>query len=254
MVLTIDIGNTNITLGGYFANGELSFQSRMATDTRLEADQYALQVSSILQLYGVGETIDGVALSSVVPALTAVLVRAMQHITAAKPMVLSTAVPCGVAIDIENPAELGGDLLAGAIAVLGTWDLPAVIVDMGTATKITALDKGGVLRGVAIAPGLFLSMNTLVKGASLLHGISLVPPKAAIGRNTAESLRSGILYGNAAMLDGMVERFSAEMGGAATVVATGGASQTVLPYCKTKMTYCGTLVLDGLYRAHKMNC
>ena len=250
MFLAIDIGNSNIVIGGY-VGGKIVFTSRFATDARLEADQYAVQIQNLLALYGVAaQRIEGTAISSVVPGLTPVLARALRHLVPEEPVLLTAARAGDITIDIEHPPELGSDLLASAIAVGATRALPAVIVDMGTATKIIALDKGKVLRGVAIAPGLFLSVNTLVSGASLLQGVSMGRPAAAIGRNTAESLRSGVVYGNAAMLDGMVKRFADEMGGVASVVATGGAAHLVVPHCETDMEFCETLVLDGLYLAY----
>lgn len=251
MVLTIDIGNSNTVLGGY-KNGHIQFLARIATNRQQEADQYALELRGILELYHLGsETIEGVIISSVVPAITPLLLQALTHFTTAKPQVLSLADAGEIKIGIEHPEELGMDILASALAVYGNYPLPAAIIDMGTATKISALDAGGTLRGVSIAPGVFVSLNALVGGTSLLKGIALNVPPAAIGRNTVQSMQSGLLLGTADMLDGLLDRFAAEMGGLATVVATGGAAQLILPHCRHKIEYVDTLLLDGLYGVYQ---
>ncbi|MDL2323858.1 type III pantothenate kinase [Ruminococcaceae bacterium OttesenSCG-928-A16] len=255
MVLTIDVGNSNIVLGGY-QNDKICFLARIATNRHLEADQYALELRGILELYGVEQkSIKGIAISSVVPVVTPLLVQALAHFTNAKPLVLCLANAGNLRIDIEQPEELGMDLLASALATYHSYPLPAAIIDMGTATKITALDADGVLRGVSIAPGLFVSLEALVGGASLLKGIALNAPNtpAAIGRNTAKSMQSGLLLGTADMLDGLLDRFAAEMGPLATIVATGGGAPLVIAHCRHKIDFVDTLLLDGLYWAYRQN-
>lgn len=250
MILAIDIGNSNIVLGGYI-QGKIRFSARLATSHYLEADQYATQLYGILELYGAHKQhIEGVVLSSVVPGVTPKVVRAMTHFTSAQPMLLSLAHAGRVTVDIENPAELGMDILASAIAVCYSMPLPAVIIDMGTATKLTALDRDCRLRGVCISPGLFVSMEALVGSASLLRGIALEAPPAAIGRNSAQSMQSGLVLGTAAMLDGMIEHFKNEMEGIETFVATGGAAPIIIPHCRNNIQYSDTLLLDGLYQAY----
>lgn len=247
MLLVVDVGNSNIVMGGYQA-GRLRFTTRLATDIGLEADQYAVQLRAILQLYGVEqETIEQVYISSVVPAITPVLLRALAHFSGAVPHLISHKDAGDITVDIERPTELGVDILVSAIAVRHSRPLPAVIIDMGTATKITALDADKKLLGVAISPGLFVSLDALVRRASALGGISLEAPEAAIGRNTSQSMKSGVVLGTAAMLDGMIDRFEAEMGGLATVVATGGGAPVVVPHCRHQVEYSNTLLLEGLY-------
>lgn len=250
MILTIDIGNSNIVLGGY-EEGTLRFMARMATSHHLEADQYAVQLGGILSLYGVsGQAVSGVIISSVVPGVTGVVARALGHFTNEAPHILSLADAGPIRVDIDNPGELGMDILASALAVHNTCPLPAVIIDMGTATKLTALTADAVLPGVSISPGLFVSLEALVGSTSLLRGISLDAPPAAIGRNTSASMQSGIVLGNAAMLDGMIERFEAEIGPAATIVATGGAAPLVIPHCRRSIQFSDSLLLDGLLLAY----
>ena len=222
MVLTIDIGNTNIVLGGY-ENGALGFCTRISTDKSLEADQYALELSGILNLYKVaGENIEGAIISSVVPQITDTVARALRMFAGVEPLKLTQELPTGVGVNIDTPSELGADLLAGAIAAKALYPLPAIVIDMGTATKITAVDEQGTVQGVSIMPGVFISLDALVNGTSLLKGIATNAPVRAIGKNTVESMQSGVVFGAASMLDGMVERFEAELGPAKTLVATGG--------------------------------
>ncbi len=250
MVLAVDVGNSNIVLGGY-RDGKVAFLSRVATNQLLEADQYAVLYKDILALYGAeGDQIEGVILSSVVPGLTPKLLRAFAHITNVKPRLLTLADKGSLRI-VDDSTELGMDLLASAIAAYHSCPLPVVVVDMGTATKLTAIDDDHILRGVAIAPGLYVSLDALLSHASLLSGVPLdEAPTEAIGRNSSDSIRSGVIFGAASMLDGMIDRFEQELGGPATVVATGGAAHLVVPHCRHDIELRDTLLLDGLYHAY----
>ncbi len=250
MVLTIDIGNSNIVLGG-FEDDHIFFTSRLATNFKLEADQLAVELAGVFHLYGVNASrIHAVVISSVVPSLTPILRQALAHFTSVAPLHLSLKHAGDVQVDIENPAELGMDILATALAVRHTRALPCAIIDMGTATKLSALDKNGALRGVSIAPGLFVSLDALLNRASLLSGISLSAPTHAIGRNSTESIQSGVVLGTAAMLDGLLQAFESELGSLQSIVATGGAASLVVPHCKANIEFCEHLLLDGLYAAY----
>ena len=251
MILTVDIGNTNIVVGGYEQQKPHCFITRMATDHHREADQYATELDGIFQLYGVPTScIEGAIISSVVPGATLTMQRALAHFTSSQPLLLALEDAGSLVVDIEHPPELGMDLLASAIAVYQSHPLPAIIIDMGTATKLIAIDKAGVLRGVSISPGLLISLEALVGNASLLRSIALDAAPKAIGRNSSQSMQSGVLLGTACMLDGMIDRMAEEMGDSVSVVATGGASHMVLPYCRHTIKYSETLVLDGLYKAY----
>lgn len=253
MILAVDIGNTNIVMGGY-EQGKLVFSTRLATEKQLEADQYALQLEGILRLYRKSPAdVEDAVMSSVVPPITDTLRRALGTLCGVSPLVLSQKLRTGVTVDIENPAELGDDLLAGAIAARAAWPLPAVVLDLGTATKLTAVDASGAVRGVSILPGVLLSLNALVSGASQLGGLALCPPAHAIGRNTVESMQSGIVLGTASMLDGMLDRFEAELGEIKTVLATGGIAGMIVPHCKRRVELAPNLLLDGLYHVWKLN-
>ena len=251
MILAVDIGNTNIVLGGY-EDESLRFSARLATETRLEADQYALQLSGVLRLYGVeSAAVTGAIVSSVVPPLTGTLTRALRIVCGVEAVVFSQELPTGIRADIDRPEELGADLVAGAAGAKALYRLPAVVIDMGTATKLTAVLEDGTVPGVSILPGVFLSLNALTSGASQLSGIALQPPTRAIGRNTAQSMQSGVVLGTASMLDGMLDRFEAEMGRIATVVATGGAAGFIVPHCRRKIILAPDLLLDGLYAVYQ---
>lgn len=246
MLLAIDVGNSNIVLGGY-SNGGLVFVARIATNTAWEADQYATEFGGIFRLYSVdANNINNVIIASVVPCLTPVICTAIGHFYKSAPHIFTLNDAKKITVAIENAAELGTDILASAVAVQKNYPLPAVIIDMGTATKITALDENANLLGVALCPGLYISLQALVGKTHTLRDIPLEPPKAAIGRNTPESMKSGVVLGTADMLDGMIDRFEREMGGLNTVIATGGAAGAIVPHCRHNILYHETLLLDGL--------
>ena len=254
MILTVDIGNSNIVIGGYNSGEQLRFSSRVTTDRTLEADQYAVKLQEICHLYGISPVeVDGMILASVVPPLTGAVAQALRHIFGREPMLFSRHLNTGVTVDIDNPDELGADILASAVAVCQKDPLPAVIVDMGTATTITALTADKRVCGVAIAPGLYISLNALTGSASQLQGIAIEPPDHAIGRNTADSMKSGCVLGSAAMLDGMIQRFQEELGEVETIVATGGVAGIVVPHCRTPIDCRPDLLLEGLYEAYLLN-
>ena len=250
MVLAIDIGNTNVVLGGY-QNHCLKFSTRFATERNFAADQYALELSGIFQLYKINpKEITGVVVSSVVPTVTVALVQAVSLLIQVSPIILDSLSDTGIKICIDNPAELGADLVASAIAVKNSGLLPAVVIDMGTATTLTALDKNGNVQGVAIMPGVFIGLEALTGKTSLLQSIALEAPTHAIGKNTIDSMKSGVILGAAAMIDGMLERFQQELRqeGNCTFIATGGIAETVLSHCKQKIILRDNLLLDGLYQ------
>lgn len=250
MILAVDIGNSNIVIGGY-ENNELVFNTRLNTDRKLEADQYAFEISGILNLYNVKPgCVDGTILSSVVPRVTDAVKSAMRRFCNNEPVILSQENSC-IEVNIDNLQELGADILASAVAIKNGFALPAAVIDMGTATTIAAIDKNGTVQGVAIMPGLFISLDALTSRTSLLRGIEIEAPKTAIGKNTQQSMKSGVVFGTAAMLDGMLDRFEAELGSLNTIIATGGAAKLITPLCRRKIIFSDTLLLDGLYIVYK---
>ena len=248
MVLCVDAGNTNIVLGGYLGAGWCF--SPHCHPARAQADQYALQIEGVLALHGAAKP-QGAILSSVVPPVTGALCGALQLLCGTPPLVLSRALCPEVPICIYQPGELGADLLAGAVAARARCRMPAVVIDMGTATKLTALDAAGAVQGVSILPGMMVSLNALISGAVTFRR-GHRPRAHAIGKNTAESIQSGIVLGTADLLDGMLARFEAELGGPADVVATGGLAGLVVPHCRRSIPVVPHL-LDGLYEVYRRN-
>ena len=246
MILAIDIGNSNVVIGG-FENDRIEFTARVATDARRTEEQYAVEIHQILHLYGysAGE-MEGSIISSVVPPLTSVMKTALRTITGKKPLVVGPGLKTGLNIKLDNPASLGADRVADTVAAIHEYPLPLLVVDMGTATTMSVINEREEFVGGAIMPGLRLSLEALSSRASLLPHIDLIPPKNVIGRNTIDAMDSGMIYGTASMLDGMIDRIQEELGQSVQVIATGGLSQKVTPYCKHTITQDPNLLLKGL--------
>lgn len=252
MVLTIDIGNTNINLG-LFQGDMLQMGVRLATERQKTEDQFAASFFQMFQMHNVEpKEISGTIISSVVPEITSSVKHAIERLTAKKVLVLSPGVKTGLNILIDNPAQLGADLAAGAVGASAYYALPAFVVDLGTATKIYAIDENG-FRGCMIAPGVAISLKALTDTSSLLPTISLEPPKKACGTNSIESMQSGVILGTAAMIDGLLDRFAAELGVPKTILSTGGLSAFITPVCRHEITYDSDLVLKGLKKIYDKN-
>ena len=253
MLLVIDAGNTNISIGAYEGD-ELLFTSRLATDHSATKDRIAVDLASILKLNGVDKTaFSGAIISSVVPEISHALKGAVLKVTGQKAILVGPGVKTGLNILTDNPAEVGADLVAGAVAAKHKYPLPAIIVDLGTATKVIALDKNGAFLGCSIAPGVSISLNALVGGASQLTNISMNTPDHAIGTNTIDSMTSGLIYGTVDMLDGMCDRFAAELNEPVqTIVATGGLGH-IARGCRHDMVMDQDLLLEGLKLIYQRN-
>ncbi|MBR4858059.1 MAG: type III pantothenate kinase [Clostridia bacterium] len=247
MLLVIDIGNTNISLGVY-NNNELVFVSRLATDRSKTPDQYAVNFKQIFSLYDTPlSSFSGAAISSVVPELTTTICEAIGKITDCKPMVLGPGIKTGMNILIDNPAQLGADLLAGCVGAAALYPLPCLVIDLGTASKISVVDKNGSFCGCTISPGIGISLDALSARTSQLPSISLKTPARAIGKNTVDSMQSGTVFGYAAMLDGLCEKLEDELGDKVmSTVATGGLAKDLVKSCKRDIIYNGELILYGL--------
>ena len=253
MLLAADVGNTNITLG-VFEEETLKFTARLATDAKLTGDQYAVAVKDILALNSV-ETFDieDAVICSVVPSVTTALTAAISKLFSIVPLIIGPGVKTGLNIKIDNPAQLGADLVAGAVAALHEYTMPCVIIDMGTATTISVLDENGSFLGGSIAAGVRLTLKALTQNTAQLPEISISAPAKVIGTNTADCMRSGLVFGAASMLDGLLERIEEELCMSATVVATGGLSKEVIPLCKKDIIYNENLLLDGLRYIYEKN-
>ena len=254
MLLVIDAGNTNITIGAYQGD-ELTFTSRLATDHRATRDRIAVVLASIFKLHGIERSsFTGAIISSVVPEISRALKDAVEKVTGQTPLLVGPGVKTGINILTDNPAEVGADLVAVSVAAKNKYALPAIIVDLGTATKVIALDRNGAFLGCSIAPGIEISLNALSSGASQLINIGIRFPDHAIGTNTADSMTSGLIYGSIDMLDGMCDRFAAEIKDPVqTIVATGGLS-SVAEGCRNEMVMDQDLILEGLKLIYQKNC
>lgn len=253
MILAVDIGNSNLVIGG-IEGEQILFEARLRTDTTKTSDEYCIDLKMILEVYGVKEDqIEGSIIASVVPQVLNSVKTALKKLTGKNSLVVGPGIKTGLNIKIENPAQTGADLVVGSVAALKEHKPPMIIVDMGTATTMMVLDATGAFIGGSISPGVKISMDALTDRTALLPGLQLDQPKRAIGRNTIDCMRSGIMLGTACMLDGMVERMEAELGQKATVVVTGGIAKFVIPMCKTPMIYDKDLLLKGLAVLYREN-
>ncbi len=248
MILAIDCGNTHITLGCVDACNTASHVFRLSTDTRETEYGYAAKIGQILAMQEIDAArLAGAAISCVVPQLTDVLVRAARLLTGREPLVVGAGVKTGLHIAINDPGTVAADLVVSAVAAKEFYPLPAVIVDMGTATTVSAVDTKGRFIGCAIAPGAMLSLEALAQKTALLPHIEITPPRSPIGACTADAMRSGILYGTAGAVDALIERFEEALGEpAATRLCTGGLAPLIAPYCKSALTQDEHLLLKGL--------
>lgn len=253
MILAVDIGNTNIVLG-CIEDDKILFEARMATDLIKTSDQYCAELKTMLSLFEVSpEDIDGSIISSVVPPVLNSFKTAIRKLTGCSALVVGPGIKTGLNIRMDNPSEVGSDLIVAAVAAIAEYGAPLLLVDMGTATTITAIDESSAFVGGCICPGVKISMEALTGRTAQLPGISLDEPRCAIGKNTRDSMRSGIMLGAASMLDGLLDRMEAELGTKVTVVATGGISKFVLPLCRRKMIYDRSLMLKGLKLLYTRN-
>lgn len=248
MILALDIGNSCITFGGFLPEGECPlFVARIATDLAGTQDEYAVRLSSVLSLHGIArEEITGVIAASVVPPLNAVLRGACAFLFGQEPLFVGPGIKTGIGIRCDIPSSVGADLIAAAVAAYGLYGGPALVVDVSTATSLTVINAQGAFIGTAIAPGLYMGLDALSKQTAQLSRVSLEVPPTVIGKNTADCMRSGVLYGHAALIDGMIDRICEEYGEALPVYVTGGGAQSVVGLCRHSMTADANLVLKGL--------
>ena len=253
MILAVDVGNSNIVIGG-IDGMDILFEARLRTDTTKTSDEYCIDLKMILEVYHVNSSdVEGAIISSVVPQVLNSMKTAVMKLTGHTPLVVGPGLKTGLNIKIENPAQTGADLVVGSVAALREHKAPLIVIDMGTATTMIVLDETGALIGGSISPGVKISMDALTGRTALLPGLQLDQPKKAIGRNTIDCMRSGIMLGAACMLDGMVERMEEELGAKTTVVITGGIARFVGPMCRTPMVYDKDLLLKGLAILYREN-
>ena len=253
MVLAVDIGNSNIVLG-CFENGRIIFVERLATNQHSTALEYAVIIKTVLELNNIdSHNFEGSIISSVVPSVTHTIKDAVLRLTGKNAMVVGPGMKTGLKIMLDNPAQLGSDRVADAVAAINYYPCPLIIIDMGTATTISVIDKDKNFLGGMIIPGLRVSLDSLTNRTSQLPKISLDPPKKIIGSNTVECMKSGIIYSNASSIDGVIKRIEGELGEKCSVISTGGLAQAIIPFCERDITIDDRLLLKGLMIIYNKN-
>ena len=253
MIFAIDIGNTNIVIG-CIDDGGIVFKERIHTDTEKSIVEFAISMKSILELHEVKpEEIAGGILSSSVPQITAAVKSAAQKILGCDVMEVGPGIKTGLDIRIDNPAQLGADLAVVSVAGIREYGAPLIIADMGTATSLIVINSGKQVIGGMLMPGVGISLESMRMRTAYLPKISLEPPKKMIGSNTVDCMKSGILYGSAAAIDGMAERIFDELGCKAKVVATGGMAKKIIPFCRQEIIVDDELMLKGLKLIYDRN-
>ena len=253
MILAIDIGNTNIVLG-CIRDRKILFTERLSTDHAKTDLEHAISIKNVLELHNIDpKEIEGAIIGSVVPPITALIGEALRKITGCTAMIVGPGVKTGLNILMDNPAQVGSDLIVGAVAGIAEYPLPLVLIDMGTATTVCVIDEHKNYIGGMIMPGLRVSLDSLTSRTSQLPRISLDPPKRLIGKNTIECMKSGILFGNASCIDGMIDRIEKELGQNVTAVATGGLAGRIVPLCRHEITLDNELLLKGLLLIYEKN-
>ena len=253
MLLALYIGNTHIVMG-CMEGRTIRYLCRMATNRVTTGAEYAVTMSRLLEFAHIApDAIDGSIISSVVPQVTRSLSAAVKMLTGVVPLVADNTIRSDLTVQIDDPTTLGSDLLVAAVGALDIYQPPLIIIDMGTATTVTAVDADGAFRGGAIIPGVQLSLSALASNTSLLPSISLDAPPKAIGTNTVDCMKSGSILGTALLLDGMIDRMEAELGQKAAVVATGGLARCIVPICQHEILLNEDLLLYGLAVLYEKN-
>ena len=257
MILTIDIGNTNIVVGCFEEKGpekRLLFFERFSTEQEATPLEYATIFKETLELHEIRPSqIAGGILSSVVPSVTGAVKEAVEKYTGARILVVGPGLKTGLKMKVDDPAQQGSDLIVGAVAGVNLYPVPQILIDMGTATTVSVIDRDKAYIGKMILPGLAVSLEALSSRAAQLPRISLDPPGKLISSNTVDSMKSGILYGSAGALDGLIDRINEELGEDCTVVATGGLACVVAPLCRHRMVLEDDLLLKGLLILYEKN-
>ena len=253
MLLAIDMGNTNIEFG--LLDGEKTvFSERIKTDLEKTAMEYAVLLHNILEIRNIDlSNLDGAIISSVVPPLTAPLKEAVKKSTGITPLIVGPGIKTGLKIRIGDAKEIGADLVVGSVGAMKLYGAPLIVIDMGTATTMVVVDKEEAFIGGVVIPGAVVSLNALSNNASKLPMIDIAAPKKVINGGTVEAMQSGLVYGQASMLDGMIKKIKAELGYDLKVVATGGLAKLIVPYCESEIILDNNLMLEGLQIIYNLN-
>lgn len=259
LVLAIDMGNSNIVIG-CVSDDKVYFEERLCTDYKKSELEYAVIIKTVLELYGIKSSdIKGAIMSSVVPQLTNVVKTAIRKVVNIEPMIVGPGIKTGLNLLMDEPRRVGSDLVVDAVATIKEYGYPAIIIDIGTATTMSVIDQNGNYVGGTIHPGVQVALDSLVSRTAQLPRISLDAPTKVIGKNTTDCMKSGIIYGNAACIDGMIERLAEQLGcelaeklpeskknEGVRVIATGGLAKVVVPECRHSIIIDDTLLLKGL--------
>ena len=255
MILTVNIGNTHITVGGY-EQDTLRFCGRLHSDMDATVDEYAIRLVNLLSLHGAApDQIEGGILGSVVPVLSGRVLSALHILCKASILTVGPGLKSGIKLRLDNPAQLGAELLCGAVAALSECSGPLVVISADTAISMMAVNAKQELVGGVILPGPQLSLSALVKNTAQLPQIDLAAkaPASILGKSTSSCLQNGFVLGTASLLDGLAERFCAELGPRTAFYATGSLPTAIREACRTPILYRETLITDGLYRIWMKN-
>ena len=253
MVLAIDIGNTNIVIG-CFEGDRILFVERVSTDHRATDLEYASTIRMAMHIHSLESArLEGAIISSVVPTLTSVVRRAIEKYAHTSVIVVGPGIKTGLRILIDNPAQLGSDLVVDAVAAINNYSVPLIVVDMGTATTYSVIDRNKNYVGTLISAGMSISAEALAAATSQLPHVAFDKPSGVIGKNTVDSMNNGMMYANAAAIDGICSRIESQLGEKCTVVATGGLAGAVTSLCERDVILDDTLMLKGLLLIYNKN-
>lgn len=253
MLLAVDIGNTNIKFGIYDRD-VLIRTLTISCNKNKTADEYSVELYSLIRVMGIHRTdFDGCIISSVVPVVTARIRSAVKDLLGIESLVVGPGIKTGLNIRIEDPSQLGADLVVACVAANAKYPAPCIVISMGTATVMCVIDRNRSMLGGPIAPGVMVSLNALTGNAALLYSVSLDAPDSVIGNNTDRSIRSGVVWGTVCMIDGMIDRIEKELGETCSIVATGGMAKTIIKHCAHEITIQDDLIMQGLKLIYDKN-
>lgn len=255
MLLAIDIGNSNISVGLFGLDKELKFLASLDTDSRKTADQISIDLMNLFSLYGYDvRDVTGAIFSSVVPGINFMMTKALTRLLGKAPMVVGPGIKTGLNIRMEVHNQLGADLVANTVASLEKYTAPIIMIEMGTATTVSYISTQRSYEGGLMFPGVRVSLDALSRHSALLQDVALQHPKTLIGKNTEDCMRSGIVYGTAGMLDGIIDRVLETIPGQTpTIVATGSNAPVIVRYCRHQIRYDKYLLMEGLQLIYLKN-
>lgn len=253
MLLTADVGNTNIKLG-IFDNDKLKHKIRFSTDTNKTSDEFAVVLYTFFQVYDINACgIEASIISSVVPKVTLPLKKAIEIVTGSKSYIIGPGLKTGMDLKIDRPETLGGDIVCGCVGAFEKYGGPLIMIFMGTATVIAYVDSSFAYHGGIIAPGAGISLDALTQNGALLPSVDLRAPKNVICTNTVDCIRSAMTYGSACLLDGMIDKFTEETNEECKIIATGGLAENIICNCRHQIEYDENIILEGLNTIYKRN-